>query len=350
MKLASQGGSWRAGGIGAAAALVAIAAIAGLGYGAGWRLHRPAPAVACLVNGAIASATRQALDRAALDFVAAVSGKDPAAAYAMLAAPTRDAVSQDKFNAAVHGSLDAVAPFRDVQVTDAYFIRMAPGADARSVACGADPSGVVAAAKPLPQQAHIVVVANSKQGQWDFVLWLVPEKGWRVAGFDFVATEIGGKSLAALRAMARDQHAAHHDLNAMLLYEAAARLAHRGPNLALPAAQAIRSQLATLPVPAYLHGTAPLHWRIDGDDFTVDNIGAAGVGNKLYVAVTQELSPWRDDADADTRNRLLISDFTRAAPEYAASFSGLIVLARDHAGAHVYRTVATGEAQTKAGK
>ncbi len=75
--------------------------------------------------------------------------------------------------------------------------------------------------------------------------------------------------------------------------------------------------------------------------YKIDGIGAAGVGDKIYLAITQELSPWHSDGDADTRNRILIHDFTTAVPEYSASFSGLILLARDESGGHLYRTVAT---------
>lgn len=350
MKLGLKDAHWRAGAAGAGLALFAIAVIAAVGYGAGWRLNRPAPAAVCLVDGAIAAPTEQALDQAALSFVAAVSGKDPGGAYAMLTAATRDAVAQNKFVAALNGSLDAMAPFREVKVAHSYLIEMRSGASAQRVRCGAAEDEVTVSTKPLPRQAHLIVAADAAQGRWYFVLWLVPENGWRVAGFDFVPAEIAGKSLPALLAMARDQHAAHHDFNAALLYGAAARLATRGANLELAVAPTIRNELAALPVPDFLRGKAPLHWRIDGDNFTINNVGAAGVGDKLYVAITQELSPWHDDADADTRNRLLISDFARAAPDYGAVFGGVIVLARDHGGSHLYRTVATGEAQAKGGK
>jgi hypothetical protein len=350
VKLALTGASWRAGATGAAAAIAAVVVIAAIGYGAGWRLNRPAPAASCQVDTAIDASARQVLDRVALDFVAAAAGKNPGRAYDMLATAPKSAISKDKFIAALHASVDAVAPFSNVNVAHSYFVEMPPGAAAQHVSCGAAPDEVMVSAIPLPQQAHIVVASDTSQGQWDFVLWLVPENGWRVAGFDVRATAMGGKSLSALIATAREQHAAHHDFNAVLLYGAAAHLAERGANLQLAIEPTIQRQLAALPVPAYLRGKAPLHWRIDGDDFTIDNIGAAGAGDKLYVAITQELSPWHDDADADTRNRLLISDFARAAPEYAASFSGVIVLARDHSGSHLYRTVATGEAQAKVGK
>ncbi len=330
--------------------MVVIAVVAGAGYVMGWRVTHQAQAASCIADDAIDSGTRKALDQAAIDFVNTVSGANPIGAYAMLAADTKGAITPDKFLAALRPSLEPVAPFTDVHVAHAYFLHAAPGGASQRVICGnidQPENWVAVTAKPIPDQAHLVVDAEAKHEHWAFVLWLVPENGWRIEGFNFTATGMGGKSLAEILAMARAQQAQNHQFNAVLLYGAAARLASRGNDFQLGIETNIQEQLAKLPVPAFLQGKPPLTWKIGDETYKIDNIGAAGVGDKIYIAITQELTPWHSDFEADTRNRTLLRDFVKAVPEYAASFSGLILMARDETGGHLYRTVATNKEETK---
>jgi hypothetical protein len=261
-----------------------------------------------------------------------------------LADETRGSVTPDKFMAALHASLDRVAPFSQVHVTHAYFVRAAAGRTTKHAICGdleRPDHWVAATAGPIPAQAHLVIAAAAKGDQWAFALWLVPENGWKVAGFNFTPASLAGKSPSDLVAMARAQHALHHEFNATLLLSTAARLAARGNDLQLGIEPDIEDQMTMLSIPALLRGKPPLNWKIGGDSYKIDGIGAAGVGDKIYLAITQELSSWHSDNDADTRNRVLIHDFITAVPEYSASFGGLILLARDESGGHLYRTVAT---------
>lgn len=346
-------GTWNKGGLrnGIAGAILAIAVVAvaaGAAYTMGWRVIHQAAAASCAVDDAVDSATRKALDQAAIDFVNAASGSNPISAYGMLAADTKGAITPDKFLAALRPSLEAVAPFSDIHVTHTYFVRAPTSGGNQRVICGnldQPDHWVAVTAKPVAQQAHLIVDAAAKNGHWAFVLWLVPEGGWKIEGFNFTATGMAGKSLAEIVAMARAQHDQHHDFNALLLYGAAERLATRGNELQLGIEPDIQSQMAKLPIPAFLQGKPPLAWKIGDDTYKIDNIGAAGVGDKIYLAITQELTPWHSDADADTRNRTLIRDFVKAIPEYAASFAGLILIARDDTGSHAYRTVATNQAE-----
>lgn len=346
-------GWWRGGVLGAIVAVVVIAVAAGVAYRMGWRaVHQPT-AASCVADDAIDSGTRQALDHAALDFVNAATGANPIGAYGMLAADTKGAVTPDKFLAALRPSIDAVAPFTDVHVSHAYFVRDAATSERQRVICGSLDRAdhwVAVTAKPVPEQAHLVVDATGKGGHWAFVLWLVPESGWRVEGFNFTATAMAGRTVDQLIALAQAQHDQHHDFNAVLLYGAAARLATRGSDLELGVESDIQNRLGNLPIPAFLRGKPPLSWKMGDDTFKIANVGAAGVGDKIYLTITQELSPWHSDADADTRNRLLIHDFTAAVPEYAAVFGGLILVARDEAGTHFYRTVATQQPAAEAPK
>jgi hypothetical protein len=341
---------WRNGAAGAILAIAVIAVAAGAAYVMGWRVTQQTMAASCVADGAIDATTSKALDQAALDFVATVSGNNPIGAYAMLAADTKGAITPDKFLAALRPSLEPVAPFSEVHIAHAYFVRLPAGGANQRVICGnldQPDHWVAVSAKPIPEQAHLIVDATAQHGHWAFVLWLVPENGWHIEGFNFTATGMAGKSLADIVGMARDQHAQHHDFNAVLLYGAAAHLASRGGDLQLGIEPDIEDQIAKLPIPGFLKGKPPLNWKIADNTYKIDNIGAAGVGDKIYLAITQELSPWHSDADADTRNRTLIQDFARAIPEYSAAFSGLILLARDESGSHLYRTVATNQAEAK---
>jgi hypothetical protein len=344
---------WRGGLAGAVAAIVVIAIAAGIAYETGWRVVRQPTAASCVADDAIDSGTRQALDKAALDFVNTTTGSNPVAAYGMLAADAKGSVTPDKFLAALRPSIDPVAPFSDVHVAHVYFVRDAAGTARQRVICGtldrAD-HWVAVTAKPVAEQAHLIVDATGKGGHWAFVLWLVPESGWRIEGFNFTPTGMAGKSLDQLLALAQTQHDQHHDFNAVLLYGAAARLATRGSDLELGIESDIQNRISNLPIPAYLRGKPPLSWKMGDDVFKVDNVGAAGVGDKIYLTITQELSPWHSDTDADTRNRLLVRDFANAVPEYAAVFGGLILVARDDAGTHLYRTVATQQPASEAPK
>jgi hypothetical protein len=335
---------WRSAAAGAILAVVLIAVLAGAAYVMGWRLTYQPAAASCLADDAIGPSARNALERAALDFVNEAAGKNPMAAYAMLASDTRSSLTPDKFMTALRGSLDPVAPFGHVHVTHAYLVRSASGGATQRVICGdldQPDDWVAVTARPIPTQAHLVVAAAAKGDQWAFVLWLVPENGWKVAGFNFTAASMAGKSPSDLVAMARAQHALHHEFNATLLLATAAHLAARGKNFQLGIEPHIEDQMRKLSIPALLRGKPPLDWKIGEDTYKIDGIGAAGIGHKIYLAITQELSPWHSDDDADTRNRVLIHDFVTAVPEYSALFSGLILLARDESGGHFYRTIAT---------
>jgi hypothetical protein len=338
------GSGWRSGAAGAIVAVVAIAILAGVAYVMGWRVTYQPAAASCLADAAVDRGTRNALERAALDFVNEAAGRNRTAAYAMLADETRGSVTPDKFMTALHASLDPVAPFSQVHVTHAYLIRAPQGGTTRRVICGEldQPDHWVAVtARPIPAQAHLVVAAAAKGDQWAFAMRLVPENGWKVAGFNFTAASMAGKSPSDLVAMARAQHALHHEFNATLLLSAAAPLAGRGSDFQLGIEPQIEDQMTRLSIPALLQGKPPLNWKIGGDSYKIDGIGAAGVGDKIYLAITQELSPWHSDSDADTHNRILIHDFITAVPEYSALFGGLILQARDQSGGHLYRTVAT---------
>lgn len=345
----SRNSAVRGGATGVILTIIAVGVAVGIGYFMGWRVTQQTATASCVADGAIDSSVRSALDGAAIDFVNTISGSNPIGAYGMLAGDTKGAITPDKFLAALRPSLDPVAPFSDIHVAHAYYVRGGGGSEQQRVICGnldQPEHWVAVTAKPVAEQAHLIVDATAKSGHWAFVLWLVPENGWRIAGFDFTATGMAGKSLEEILAMARAQHNQHHDFNAVLLYGAAAHLAARGNNLQLGIEPAIQAELAKLPIPAFLRGKPPLAWKVGDDTYQIDNVGAAGVGDKIYLTITQELSPWYSDNDADTRNRLLIQDFAKSVPEFTATFAGLIVIARDQAGTHLYRTVATEQART----
>ncbi|HEY5208746.1 MAG TPA: hypothetical protein VIJ42_04785 [Stellaceae bacterium] len=339
-------GDWPAAALAAGLVVAIVAVAAGIGYWQGWRLSYQPVLARCTVDGAIADGTRQVLDQTALKFVNTVAGINPVGAYGMLTTATRTAFSPDKFLAALRPSLEPVTPFSEVRVAHAYFIEAASGGRDQRVICGhldQPDHWVAVTAKPVPEQAHLIVETAAKGGRWAFVLWLVREGDWRVQGFDFTAMGMAGKSADAILAMARQERARHHDFNAVLLFGAAQHLVYRGTDVQLGIAPAIDAEIAALPVPAYLRGRPPLGWKFGDDTYHIVNIGAAGAGDKMYLAITQELAPWQGDEDADRRNRGLIADFVKAVPEYADAFAGLVIVARDPDGTHLFRTVAANQ-------
>ena len=210
--------------------------------------------------------------------------------------------------------------------------------------CGktADPDHqVIAAVAAVPEQAHVILEADTTNNSWAFVLWMLPEQGgWHPEHFNFAAIAIGGKSAKDFWRLAREQHERHHDFNAYLLYATASQLASRGANLQLGIESQIQDAMKQVPALPELTGRPPYLWKFGADTFSVVRAGPVSVDGKLYLVVSYELSPWPDDQAADARNHQLIADFTKAHPEYSEAFSGgMIAEAREANGPHGYRTV-----------
>jgi hypothetical protein len=297
----------------------------------------------CATDGEIASGDRTAIAQAAMQFVQTVLSSNPTAAYSSFTADAKRNLSAENFTAMIQRGIHPWRPFKDLHVAHTYLPRVSGGADEQRVACGdlSSPNTWVAVtAKPVRQQAHVIVEGQTVNNTWAFVFWLLQNQGnWGVQYFQVVPMAIVGKSSQDFLAMARVEQQRHHDFNASILYAAALQLAGRGPNLQLGIQPEIQKDMTHLQAPRDIQGQAPYTWKFGNSSFKILVVGPIGVGGNIYLNIEQQIAHWTDDNDADRKNRSLIEAFKKAYPEYSDIFAGLVVAAREQAGPHGYRTV-----------
>lgn len=299
-------------------------------------------AVSCATNDEIPADKRAVLEQAALGFVQALIDFNAEAAYTALSPEAKQAVPQDKLATLIAAAIRPMAPFSDVHVAQIHLVKAATSAPNARALCGslASPEGWVSVAvKPIAEQAHILIDAQTRNNGWAFTLWLTPEPDWRVAYFQLTASSMVGKTAHDIWDLARSEQQARHDFNAAILYRAANQLAYRGPNFQLGISSEIQKEMQKMRLPSELQGQAPFIWKFSGGEYKVLDIGPIGVGGKIYLMITQEIAPWGADQEADQRNRALIADFKRAVPEYSSVFAGLLVGAKESGGNRFFRTV-----------
>jgi hypothetical protein len=195
--------------------------------------------------------------------------------------------------------------------------------------------------EPRFEQAHVIVEGDAPNARWAFVLWLVPEQGWQIHHFQAKPTQLAGKSANEMQDLARLEEARDHHFNAAVLYGTARSLADLGPNFRLRVLQDITSEIAKVALPPELQGQAPYTWHLENAEFRILAVGPFGAEGKLYLRLTHEVAPWRDDQEAEQRNRELMPRFARAFPEYSTVFAGLIAEARERGTNRGYRTIDT---------
>jgi hypothetical protein len=193
----------------------------------------------------------------------------------------------------------------------------------------------------VPEQAHVLMLADLRNNKIAFEIWLVPEQSkWMVNGFSVNMATLADLDSVKLLEMARAQHAKPgHEFSAFLLCAAAQETSSRGSFLQLSITNAIADEMAKISIPSGLRGLPPFIWK-DGDDtFKIVRIGPLAIAGKLNVIMVQEVSPWQKDDDAEKQNRKLLSYFKRQYPDYKDVFTGLIVQAKERGGHRVYGTV-----------
>jgi hypothetical protein len=276
-----------------------------------------------------------------LTFVQTILGANPEAAYATFTSEAKQFVSRDQFLSIVRQAIQPAGPLENLHVAETHHVEIGTGAPNR-VICGSlgrPEDWVAVAAKPVAKQAHLIIAGKTKNNDFAFVLWLIREKDWRVEHFHFITINMSGKSAQDIWNLARDQQRRNNNFNAAVLYAAARGLAYRGPSFQLGIMPKIESEMMDVPSPPELKGQAPFTWRFGNAAFKILQVGPIGVAGKIYLTITQEIAPWADNHEADQRNRELISEFTRAFPEYSDAFAGLVVGASERGGNRLYRTV-----------
>jgi hypothetical protein len=299
-------------------------------------------AASCATNDEIPADKREALEHVALGFVQALISFNAEAAYAALSPEAKQTLSRDTLATLIAAGIRPMAPFSDVHAAQIHLVKVATSAPNARALCGslASPEGWVSVAvKPIAEQAHILIAAQTRNNGWAFTLWLMPEPDWRVAYFQLTASSLVGKTAHDMWDLARSEQQARHDFNAAILYRAANQLAYRGPNFQLGISSEIQKEMQKMQLPPELQGQAPFIWKSSGDEYRVLDIGPIGVGGEIYLMITQEIEPWGADQEADQHNRALIADFKRAVPEYSSVFAGLLVGAKESGGNRFFRTV-----------
>jgi hypothetical protein len=313
---------------------------------AGIIANRPAIAqltlASCATDNEIPTDQRTALEQAGLSFVQALISFNAEAAYTLLSSGAQQAVPRDKLAVLIAQAIQPMAPFSNVRVMQVHLVRAVTSASTARVICGslARPGDWVSVAvKPIPEQAHVLIDAQTRNNGWTFALWLTPEPDWRVEYFHLTGSSMVGKTAHDIWDLARSEQQSKHNFNAAILYQTASQLAYRGPNFQLGISSEIQKEGSTLQLPRELQGQAPFVWKFGANEYKILNAGPIGVAGKIYLMVTQEVAPWGADQEADQHNRALISDFGRAIPEYTNVFAGLVVGAKERGGNRLFRTV-----------
>jgi hypothetical protein len=309
-------------------------------------VDRPAVAqpilATCATGDEIPADKRVAIEQAGLRFVQALVSFNTEVAYTELSSGAKQAVPRDKVAALIAQAIQPMAPFSAARVAQIHLVRAETSAPTARVLCGslARPEDWVSvAAKPIAEQAHVLIDAQTKNNGWTFALWLVPEQDWRVEYFTVVPSTMVGKTARDLWDIARSEQQSKRNFNAAMLYMAASQLASRGPNFQLGITSEMQKDMQKLQLPPQLQGQAPFIWKFGDHEYKILNVGPIGVGGKIYLTLTQETAPWGANQEADQHNRALISDFARAVPEYTNVFAGLVVGAKERGGNRLFNTV-----------
>jgi hypothetical protein len=297
----------------------------------------------CKANDEISTKDRETVDQVAIKFVHDALGPNPSAAYATFTADAKGNVPLDRFVSLFQNGIKPIGPFKDMRVAESYVAQVTGGSQEQRVVCGnlSSPEGWVAVnAKPGPAEAHVIVEGDTVNNTMAFVVWLIPEQGnWRIQYFHFTAVQMVSKSASDLQRIAEVEKRKQHNFNAFIFYVTALQLADRGPFFQLGIRPEIEKEIGETKRPENLQGQPPFTWNLAKSTFKVLNVGAIGVGGKIYLLIDHEVGPWAEDKEADRKNRDLIAAFAEAYPEFRAAFAGLIVKAHERGSNRTFGTL-----------
>jgi hypothetical protein len=298
-------------------------------------------ASACGEDAHVDAAKRKTIDAVAMNFVDTLLGPNPSVALDFLSRAARAETTSQQFEGveAVIRRFEA----KNVILQHTYFIEL-KGKSPGRIVCGTDlsrPEGWESLeAESIPEQAHVLLSADTVNNKLAITVWLVPEQtGWKVQDFRWNVSTLADKDSAQLWELARDQQALKHGFNAALLYAAAAQTANRGPSFQLGIAQSISEEMSKLTVPDEIKGQPPFLWKNRETTYKVANVGPIAVGGKIYVVITHEVPPWQTNEQVDGWNKELLSYFKRRFPEYSDVFAGLVARATERGSNRGYGTV-----------
>lgn len=299
-------------------------------------------AASCAEGVQIDLAKKKMLDSVAMDFVRTLLGPNSSAAFDDMSQTGKAATTRQQMDGMVASRIRPLGA-TNVTVQHTYLIGL-KGKSPGRVVCGDDftkPDGWESlAAESVPEQAHILLSADTRNNKIAFVVWLVPEQNkWKVQSFWANVSTLADKDSSQLWKMARAQQAREHNFNAALLYSAAAQTAGRGADFQLGITQSISNEMAKLAVPSEIKGQPPFFWKSGESTYKVMNVGPIAVGGKIYIMIVHEVSPWQNEAEVDGWNKELLAYFKRRFPEYSDVFAGLVGRAVERGSHRGYGTV-----------
>ncbi len=236
--IAKRGRPMRVGEFGRQTLLACIGIVGALSSALAEQAHAQLPHVTvtaegtCVSNDLIEKPTREAVDRAALNFAETLEGNAPGSAEALVAQGAKAKLTADaltemgpRFAAMVKG-----AP----TVSLTYLVKVAVQTKTTDTAGCPVPGGSGkwdhVDTVNVPEQAHVLMTSAPGAEQTTVEVWLVPEDGaWRVNGFWANYTRRNGVSGDEAWANAKRERAAGHAANAVHWYQVAYQLLYLGP-------------------------------------------------------------------------------------------------------------------------
>jgi hypothetical protein len=282
------------------------------------------------------------IDAVAADFVRTVLGPSPSAAFAIMSRSAQTEITRQQLEGQATAMVRQYQP-KNLTVQHTYIIEL-KGASPGRVICASDlskPDGRESmTAANVPEQAHVLLSADTRNNKLAFVVWLVPEQNnWKVQSFRWNVSALADKDSLQLLDLARAQESRGHGFNAALLFAAATQNAYRGPNFQLGVTQVILDEMSKANVPADIKGQPPFLWKNGTTTYRVTSVGPIAVGGKIYVIISHEVSPWKSEDQVDGWNKELLAYFKGRFPEYSDVFAGLVASATERGSNRGYRTV-----------
>lgn len=286
----------------------------------------------CAEADKISTDKRKAIETAAISFVRAITSENWQNGYRDLSEGAKAAVAPKEFSEIVQQNFLPMAPYQQIRVDRVYSPNVVGWTPPR-VMCGilSDPERWAAVAVERDkEQAHVLVIADARNNQWSFALWMLRgSSGWEIHGFHGGASTLASWTAADTWRKARAEAAKDHHFNSVILNYAALQLAYRGNYFQLGLHSEIQQRIAGLPVPQSLRGAVPYVWASEHDEFRVWRIGPLAVGGEVYLQVFHEMPAWKTNQEVDNRNKRLIRLLTQRFPEITDVFAGLVITAQE---------------------
>jgi hypothetical protein len=315
----------------------------------------PAPALSssffaasCAQDTEVEGTKRGLIVQAGVSFMEALLGKDPGSAFDLFSKEEQAEITRPRLVEMAAGFHKLFEP-KGLTVDHTYLIRLKGQAPGR-VVCARDLSRAdgwsSVKVASTPEQAYVLASANSQNERLAITIWSVPEEGvWKIQAFSIYTSSLGRQDAAHILELARTQQGLSHNLNALLLYFAAAAISDRGPLLQLGTVQPILTEYSKANRPPEMAGTPPWYWKNDQKVFKILQIGSLGIAGKIYIVIDHEVPPKTSNEEMEHVNRDLLAHFKRVFPEHADIFAGLLARAHEQGTDKGYSTVDAGPRQ-----